>query len=606
MAEGPLLSLGIILVVGVTASWLASRLHIPSILPLLLAGFLVGPVTGWVEPDLLFGDLLFPTVSFAVALILFEGGLTLRVVELREIGQVVRNLVTFGVLVTWAIVSGAAYFMLGLNLDLSLLLGAILVVTGPTVIIPLMRHLRPKGDVGNVLKWEGILIDPIGVILAVLVFEAILAGGFGELTTTLALTVGKALVIGSLLGVIGALFTYTLLKRHWVPDVLHNPVTLAVVGAVFVGAELVQAEAGLVSATVMGVVLANQGDIAKRHILEFKETLSILLISFLFIVLAARLELSDLSVISWASIGFLAVLFVVARPLSVWLSTLGSDLGWRDRLFMSAMAPRGIVAAAISSVFALEMAELGHPQADLLVPLTFLVIIGTVTIYSLAASPLGRLLDIADPNPQGVLLVGAHPWARDLGAALQDAGVKVRLVDSNRGNLQEAWDQGLNTHHGNTLNESILEELDLEGIGNLMALTPNDEVNALTVLNFLELFDRSHVFQLAPGHGGKIGPDRVAQDLRGRILFGSDLTYTLFSKLLDDGWQVAAREADAAGKVGPKDGVDPTESMDDSVQHPLIVVRQDGTVQPVTDGTRPPVEAGDTVISLIPPEDASA
>ncbi len=602
MAEGPLLGLGIILVVGVAASWLASRLHIPSILPLLVAGFIVGPVTGWIEPDALFGDLLLPIVSFSVAIILFEGGLTLRVVELREIGRVVRNLVTLGVLTTWAIASAAAYLLLGLNLDLSLLLGAILVVTGPTVIIPLMRHLRPKGDVGNVLKWEGILIDPIGVILAVLVFEAILAGGFGELTTTLALTVGKALLIGGLLGVIGALFTYTLLKRHWVPDVLHNPVTLAVVGAVFVGAELVQAEAGLVSATVMGVVLANQGDIAKRHILEFKETLSILLISFLFIVLAARLELTDLSVVSWASVAFLAILFIVARPLSVWLSTMGSELGWRDRAFMAAMAPRGIVAAAISSVFALEMAALNHPQADLLVPLTFLVIIGTVTLYSLAASPLGRLLDIADPNPQGVLIVGAHPWARDLAGELKDAGVKVRLVDSNRGNLQEAWDRGLNTQHGNTLNEAILEELDLEGIGNLLALTPNDEVNALTVLNFLELFDRAHVFQLAPGRGGKIGPDRVAQDLRGRILFGPDLTYSLITELMDDGWQITSQPVEAQGKVGPE-AEGPPDPSEEIVRHPLVVVRQDGSVQPVTAGTRPPVEAGDTVISLTPPDD---
>jgi NhaP-type Na+/H+ or K+/H+ antiporter len=356
MAGTALLSLALILVLGVGASWLAWRLEVPSILLLLLAGFLAGPVAGWLAPDQLFGDLLLPLVSFSVAIILFEGGLSLRVIELEEVGSVVRNLVTVGVLVTWIVTTGAAYLLLDLGFELSLLLGAVLVVTGPTVIVPLLRHLRPRANVSNALKWEGILIDPIGVILSVGVFRAILAPG-ARAPTALFVTIGKALVLGTLVGIVGAVAVYVALKRDWTPDVLHVPVTLAFVGAAFVAAEALQAEAGLVTATIMGVVLANREDFVKRHIVEFKENLRTLLIGFLFVVLAARLDLSDLTVVGPSSLAFLVVLFLVARPLAVWLSTIGSDLDWRERTFLSAMAPRGIVAAAIASVFALELAE---------------------------------------------------------------------------------------------------------------------------------------------------------------------------------------------------------------------------------------------------------
>jgi NhaP-type Na+/H+ or K+/H+ antiporter len=590
VAGSALFQVAVISVLGIGASWIASRLGLPSILLLLFAGFLAGPITGWVKPGVLFGDLLSPFVGLSVAIILFEGGLSLRTVELDDIGTPVRNLVTLGVLVTWAILAAAAYLFVQLPLNVALLLGAILTVTGPTVIIPLLRQIRPKQPVGNLLKWEGILIDPIGVILAVLVFEAILAGGFQEATQVVAITIGQSLIAGFVIGGIGAFATYLLLKRHWVDDHLESPVTLGMVVAVFTACELIQVESGLVGATVMGAVLANQGDVAKRHIVEFKENLRVLLISFLFIVLAARLEPSALEIVGPGSLAFLVVLFVVARPVAVLLSTIGTDLDWSQRAFLSSMAPRGIVAASIASVFALELEEAGVPGGDELVSLAFLAIVATVGVYGLAAGPLSRWLDIGDPDPQGILIVGAHEWSRDLALELRKTGIPVLLMDSNERRLRVAREMGLDTVYGQSVTEHVLEETDFSGIGHFLAMTPNDETNQLTVLNFREVFDRSRTFQLAP----ETDPGDLATDLTGRILFADDLTYTEFERLLDEGWEIQTTQ------VPPDAGQGMLEVIRDNGHRPLIVVDNEGRTHPLTPEEPFSPEPGDWIVHIAP------
>jgi len=431
MAESILLRLASIVILGIGAEWLAWRLRLPSILLLLIFGFIAGAATNFLNPDILLGDLLLPLVSIAVALILFEGGLNLRLTELRKSGGVVRNLITVGLLVTWLIGAGAAYFVLGLNLALAILLGAILVVTGPTVIMPLLRHLRLGGQTGSILKWEGVVIDPLGAILAVLVFQAVLAGEIQAATPLIVLSLLKTILIGGVIGALGALLVILLLQRYWVPDFLHSMISLMVVIAAFLAANLIQIESGLLAATVMGIILANQNRVSVRHIAEFKENLRVLLISSLFILLAARLQMSDLAAVSVGSIAFLAILILVARPASVALSTLGSKLKWRERLCLAWLAPRGIVAAAVASVFALRLSEAGYPQAELLVSLTFIVIAGTVAIYGLSAPAVARWLKVAESNPQGVLIVGSHAWARTIAQTLQAEKYRVLLVDCN-------------------------------------------------------------------------------------------------------------------------------------------------------------------------------
>lgn len=320
------------------------------------------------------------------------------------------RLITVGVLITWLAGAATAYFILELELELAVLLGAILVVTGPTVILPLLRHLRPGGEVGSILKWEGIVIDPIGAILAVIVFQVIIAAEGQPAASIIALSLFKAIACGGLIGAVGAFILVQMLKRFWIPDFLHSMVSLALVVAAFTVSNYIQADSGLLSVTLMGIVLANQKSVNVRHIIEFKENLRVLLISSLFILLTARLQIDDITSITTGSLVLLAVLMLAARPAAVALATLGSKISLKQRLFISWMAPRGIVAAAVVSVFSIRLQAAGYAQAELLMPLTFVVIAGTVAIYGLTASTVASRLKVAEPNPQGVLMVGGQSW----------------------------------------------------------------------------------------------------------------------------------------------------------------------------------------------------
>ncbi|MEZ6318402.1 MAG: cation:proton antiporter [Phycisphaerales bacterium] len=414
------MAVGLVAVLGVGAQWVAWRLKLPSILLLLVAGILFGPVARSVLPEgspfaldpngMLGSDLLLALVGVSVGLILYEGGLTLRFREIRTVKRTVVSLVTLGAAVTWVIAAAAAAILFALPVKLAVLLGALLVVTGPTVIGPMIGHIRPSGASGPVLRWEGIVIDPIGVLLAVLVFEAIVtgAGEGGSPVVPIARALAMTIVVGGGLGAFAALLMLRMMSRYWVPDSLQNPVSLMMVVAVFVVSNHFQQESGLLATTVMGIILANQRRADMRHILEFKESLRVLLIGMLFIVLAARLSFESLrSIDMGALIGFIVVLVVIARPAAVWASTIGAGLSTNERMFMAMLAPRGIVAAAGSSIFALGLESNGVEGAEALVPITFGVIIGTVALYGLAAAPVARVLGIADQNPQGIVFVGA-------------------------------------------------------------------------------------------------------------------------------------------------------------------------------------------------------
>jgi len=526
LTEEILIYLSTILVLGIVAQWLAWRLGLPSILILLIFGLVAGPITGFLDPDQILGPLLVPFVSLSVAVILFEGGLNLKIDELREIGTVVRNLITVGVLVTWTMASVAAYLILGLDPKIAILFGSILVVTGPTVILPMLLHVRPSGRIGNIAKWEGIMNDPIGAMLAVLVFQAILMGGAGGATAATFLGIMKTVFVGVLVGVSGEIFLLQFLKRYWIPDSLQNPAALMVVVSVFTISEQFQIESGLLAVTVMGVVLANQKAVAVKHIIEFKENLRVLLIAALFIVLAGRLSVADLDYIDGHSLLFLGVLMLIVRPAAVIASTWRAKLRWEELVFLSWMAPRGIVAASVSSVFALRLVEDGFAQAEELAPLTFFVIIGTVAIYGIGSAPLACWLGLAQSNPQGVLIVGAHSWARKIALKLQEAGVRVLLVDSNYSQISEAYVAGLPTYHGNIMADHVLEEIDLEGMGYLVALTSNDKANSLISYHLSGIFGRAKVYQLPPLAEAYRGKEVIPPaHLRGRFLFGREVTH---------------------------------------------------------------------------------
>ncbi|MEJ2194050.1 MAG: cation:proton antiporter [Ignavibacteriaceae bacterium] len=537
MSEGVLIELASIVVLGIVAQWLAWRLRFPSILFFLIIGFLAGPVTGFLHPDELMGELLLPIVSISVALILFEGGLTLRLGELRDVGRVVIVLIIIGAIITWIIASLAAHYVLNLDLRISILLGAILIVTGPTVIGPLLSHVRPLKRVSTILKWEGILIDPVGAILAVLVFEAIIAGEISAAGKLIFLGIAKTLVIGGIIGFGMAKLLVFLLKEFLIPDILQESVAFVMVIAAFVLSNIFQSESGLLAVTLMGLFMDNQKHVSIKHIIEFKENLRVIIISSIFILLAARLQLSDFENFDLAIFAFVGVLIFVARPVSVFISTLGSKLNWRERTFISWMAPRGIVAAAVSSVFALKLSLTGIEGSEILVPVTFFVIVVTVMVYGLTASPMAKFLKVAQAKPQGVLIVGAHQWARSIAKTLTEMEINVIMVDTNRSNISAARLEGFSAFLGSILSENISNELNLDGIGRLMALTPNDEANSLAALHMADAFERGEMYQLTP-LSEKSGKEMEysPKHLRARFLFGEGMNYYHLNSLFQSGW----------------------------------------------------------------------
>ncbi|XOV90797.1 MAG: cation:proton antiporter [Pseudomonadota bacterium] len=522
------------------SQWFAWRVRLPAILFLLIAGVVVGPLAGLLDPDRLFGDLLFPVVSLAVAVILFEGAMTLKFSELVGIGSTVRNLVTLGALVTWLITAAGAWFFIGMAAELALLFGALVVVTGPTVIVPMLRTVRPNARVSNTLRWEGIVIDPLGALLAVLAYDFYISTESHTVLTSIALLFGEMLLIGVLLGLVAGFVLGELLRRYLIPDYLRSVFTLLLVFVVFVTAEVMQHESGLLAVTVFGITLANLPDLEIEDILDFKETLSVLLISGLFILLAARIDLNAIIAVGGGALLLLMTVMFVARPLAVAVSTLGSNLNWRERLLIAWIGPRGIVCAAVAALFSLRLEELGIPEAALFVPLAFLIIIGTVVIQSLTAKSLAHWLGVRDPAPTGVLIVGAGNVGRSLGKVLkEDCGLKVILVDSNYEHIRSARMDGLDTFYGSAVSEHADRNLDLSGIGKLMAMSGRADLDVLVEMNFRPVFGTRNLFELPTSAEGNVADKhRISRRYRGSRLFGDSVTYNKLAGWLRNGAEV--------------------------------------------------------------------
>ncbi|MBL8897798.1 MAG: sodium:proton antiporter [Planctomycetes bacterium] len=522
--------------IGISAQWLAWRWKLPSILLLLGAGFALGPLLGVLSPESMPHDQLFPLVSLGVAVILFEGALNLRVRDLRGHGAVVRNLISIGALANGTLVALAAWKLGGLAPEIAALFGAILTVTGPTVIAPLLRVVRPTPAVANVLQWEGILIDPLGAILALLVYELVAAGHAGE---EVALSLARVLGTGAFFGAIGAFAIATSLRRRWVPEHLHDVGALALVLLLFALSNALQHESGLLTVTVMGVLLANAKGIDTSGILHFKESLTLLLVSVLFLVLAARIDPRALQELGGRGLLVLAAVILIARPVGVLLSSWRSGLSWRERVLIAWIGPRGIVAAAVTSIFALRLEELGHPQAQLLVPLTFTVIIGTVVLQGLSARALARALGVAEPALRGVLVLGANQVGLALAKALQATGRRVIVADTSWEQIAEARMAGLETYFGSLVSEHADQHLDLFGVGRFLGCSRRPELNQLTCVHFARELGRSATFTLAQPRKTDAPEARSAPPtLESQRLFGEDVTYSSMAAALSRGAQI--------------------------------------------------------------------
>ncbi|ABS62473.1 sodium/hydrogen exchanger [Parvibaculum lavamentivorans DS-1] len=588
MNENPALAAALIVTLGAAAQWFSWWMKLPAILLLLVIGLLIGPGFQLFSPDAMFGDLLFPFVSLGVAVILFEGSLTLKFEEIRGHGRIVTRLVTIGAATTIVVAALGAWALDLLTWQVALLFGALVSVTGPTVIIPILRSIGLTRNSANILRWEGIIIDPLGALAAVVIFQFISIGTADPGNLLLVLEI---FATGSALGAASGYAFGWLLRRHMLPDYLHNVMALALVLAVFVAANEIAHEAGLLAVTVMGIVLANMRDIDVEDILDFKESLTILLTSILFIVLAARLPLEAFTA-NWTAVAILmGIILFIGRPLSVFLSTAGTSLPWRERAIISWIAPRGIVAAAVSGLFAIQMTQAGIEGAQTLVSLTFTVIVTTVLLQSLTARPLARLLGVADPEPRGVLVVGGNPVALAIATSLQRLDYDVILADTSWEQTRMARMAGIRTFFGNAVSDNADRRLDLIGIGQLLALSSRAPFNTLVCLRYAREFGSGSVFRIRVADQA----ENVAA-IEGRLLFKEDATLEHLSKLIADGYQVKVTKL--TDEFGFKDLMLQYEGEG----IPLYAISRDGVLYPFAEDRTFRAGPGWQVASLVKSE----
>ncbi|RMA66037.1 cation:proton antiporter [Ulvibacter antarcticus] len=501
-----------IIILGIFAQWVAWKFKIPAILPLILIGLFVGPISTllsddgqqWIQPiwnsekGLFPGDGLFYFVSLAIGIILFEGGLTLKRGEITKVGSVIGKLISLGSAITFIGGALAAHFVFGLSWKISVLFSALIIVTGPTVITPILRNIPLKKDVSAVLKWEGILIDPIGALVAVLVFEFIIiedhSGGY---TKEALLEFGKIVLIGFAFGISGGFALYQAIKRKVVPHYLSNVVSLSMVLMVFVVSDLFAHESGLLAVVVMGMFLGNSDLPNLKELLYFKESLSVLLISILFILLAANISLDDLLLVyNWQTAVLMAIIIFVLRPLGVFLSTAGSTLKLNEKIFISWVGPRGIVAAGIASLFGTKLVQAGEPGAEYITPLVFAVVLITVLLNATTARFVAKIVGVFLKESEGIMIVGASKVSRLIASYLLKNKRHVVLIDSNRLNIDKAKELGLDAINANIYVDDLTDNIELSDVGFLLAMTGNDEINRQALNRFGKLFGENGMYRL--------------------------------------------------------------------------------------------------------------
>jgi NhaP-type Na+/H+ or K+/H+ antiporter len=572
-----LLGLGLIIVLALACVLVSGRLRLPAIVLLLPAGFAAGAATDVVHPDELLGNAYQPIVSLGVGVILFESGLRLRLEELRGgTRHVVQRLVVVGPLVSAVGVTVAAAQLLGLDSGTALVLGAILVVSGPTVVLPLLAFVRPTDRVRSTLKWEGVLIDPIGALLGVLVFQVVSSsppGTFHFRPGEMALSAG----VGLLVGAVGAAVLWLLLRglQRSAPGQAVAASLMVVVGAV-VAADLVREDSGFLAATVMGVLLANQTRLDLSRVLQFQGAVVGLLIAILFVLISASVEPSQVLQLLPGGLALVAVIVVVLRPLTVALCTWRSTLSGAERTFMAWLAPRGIVAAATASAFGLQLTQAGIAGAEDILPIAFIVIFGTVVLYGLTAAPAARLLGLAGAGEGVVLVVGGSRWVREIAVALTSAGQRVRLWTGRTDEQATARSAGLEAGNARLGGDLISREAELEDITDALLMTENDDFNALAAYELRQDLGNDHVYRLPAGAELL---DLVPEHAEGHILFGHELTFVELRRRFESGGQLVEVH-------GWGDGVTP-----------LFLLRG-GRLTVVTAGDRVEPAEGDTTIGL--------
>ncbi|MDK3016340.1 cation:proton antiporter [Pseudodonghicola flavimaris] len=594
----PVTAFALVGALGVGSQWLAWKLRLPAIVLMLLAGIVIGPVLGVFDPARDIGDLMGPMISIAVAIILFEGGLTLNFHSLAGAAEGVRRLVVLGAPLGWLSATLALHFVAGLGWESAAVFGGILIVTGPTVIAPLLRTARLQKRPSALLQWEAIVNDPVGALAAVLAFEVVVVVHADTSAAHAVWELLRGIGFAALVGVFGGWGISRAFDRGQVAEYMKVPVLFAALLAGFALADALLHESGLLTVTIMGIWIANAGLPSYEEMRRFKEHATILLVSGVFILLAAGMNLDTLSMLDWRAAAFVAALILIARPLPVLLALAGTKVPFRERLLVALTGPRGVVLVAVAGLFGERLVALGLEDAARIAPLAFVIVAATVVLHGFTLAPVARLLGLTAKGRAGVILVGGSGFSTALGEVLEKLGVPVLVCDTNIIRLRGARNAGLQTFYGDILSESAEFGLDLIGYDRIVALSENDAYNTLVTTDLAPEYGRANVFQL---RRETLDTRRhtLPSTLGGRRIAGG-LTYGELSRRMHQGWQLRATRLSA--EFGYRAF---RETFPDSVLVGELPEKGDLRLfEPRADDSDPKLTTGAQVIHLAPPEPA--
>lgn len=596
MVPSLLFEIMLIGLLGIGSQWVAWRYRMPAIVIMSITGLLAGPILGLMNPEEDFGELYNPIISVAVAIILFEGSLNLSFKEIRGLGRPVFRISTIGAFLSWILGSLTAHYVAGLSWTAAFVIGGIFIVTGPTVIMPLLRQSKLKPRPAKILKWEGIIVDPVGALLAVFAFEIITFLTANNPDGSSLLIFFAASVFAGILGWACGKGIGLMFEHGYIPEFLKSPAVFIVVIACFTLADEIVHETGLLAVTAMGITLANMGISSIDDMRHFKENVSMLLISAIFIMLTASLQTETLlQVFDPAIMGYVLLMMFIVRPLSIFLSTIGTDLALNEKMLLGWIAPRGIVALTVSGYFASILSEAGYADASLITTITFALVFTTVVAHGFSIGSLAKKLHLSKEGRPGTLIVGSNNFTVNLARSLQKVKAPVIIVDSSWERLRKAREAGVPFFHGQMLSEQTEYRLDTIPYEYMIAATEYNSYNALVCTTFMPEYGRTNVFKVSPYRRDLNGMGDIVHKVGGRILFRQDLSLEDLNQKTREHY--IFRQTTITNRYTYKQYLE--EKDEDTVL--LYAMKPSGRMRFYSEELRVSPEPGDTVVSLTPP-----
>lgn len=597
MEELALISVVAVLALGIFSQWLAWRIQWPSIVIMSIAGLIIGPVLGLINPEAALGDLYGPMISLAVAVILFEGSSNLDIREIKGISKSVTRIVTIGAFLAWILGSIAAHYFAGLQWEIAFIIGGLFVVTGPTVIIPLLRSAKLKSRTAAVLKWEGIIVDPAGPLLALFAYEVIKVLSNDNLTMSNLLSFFGGAFLAVLLGLASGLLISVMASKGQFPEYLKSPIVLALVLVCFMLAEVIMHETGMLAVTVMGLTIGRSKQYVSSigNLGHFVENVSVMLTSTVFILLTASLPRETIAqMFTLPILAFVLVTLFVVRPLSIWISTIGTELDRNERILIGWIAPRGIVALTVAGYFASILVNDGYEEASLLTALTFALVIITVCAHGFTIGPLAKKLHLASNDPPGVLIIGASNFTASLGAQLKELGIPALVMDPSRGRLNLAASKGVETFEGQILSEQARFAVDLTPYSTILSMTGDASYNALISQSFAPEFGFNNTFSLPISVNHQMNESELPTSLKAHMLFAEDATFGELNRKVNTTFELGTIP------IGEEETEDKwIKTLPENIT-PLFIKKENDTIVFVTLTKRFNLEKGDTLAVLRP------